>query len=267
MTSVRPAAVAGTFYPGTAKELGETVIGLLNNSGTDLDMPVPKAIVAPHAGYVYSGSMAAKAYARLIPARGQISRVVLLGPCHRVAIRGLALSSAEVFTTPLGNVRIDKDACEAIEALPQVDIIDATHKDEHSLEVHLPFLQQVLGDFLLVPLVVGDCGNEHIAEVLDMLWGGPETLIVISTDLTHFLDYDTARQIDARTCEAIENMETGAIEREQACGRIPLKGFLTLAKRRGMNVETLGVNNSGDTAGSKDRVVGYGSWAIHEGDS
>jgi hypothetical protein len=264
---IRPSSVAGTFYPGNNQDLRTTVERLLAEvSPLEGHVPpkAPKAIVVPHAGYVYSGSMAARAYAQLIPVRDQITRVILLGPCHRVAVRGLALSSAEAFSTPLGPIELDQHASDHIKMLPQVSVFDQTHRDEHSLEVHLPFLQVVLGDFKLVPLVVGDSSNEEIVQVLDTLWGGPETLIVISTDLSHFLDYDEANAIDTRTCHMIEQLNSEDISRDQACGRIPLKGFLSLAKHKSMRVETLGMNNSGDTAGSKDRVVGYGSWAFYE---
>jgi len=270
MSVIRPAAVAGSFYPATAQELGTTLQKLLHKAASNLDTDtlsnVPKAIVVPHAGYVYSGPMAARAYARLRPAKDIIKRVILLGPCHRVAVKGLALSSAKAFATPLGNIELDQDAIDQIKNLPQVSVFDQTHREEHSLEVHLPFLQIMLGKFKLIPLVVGDCDPQDIVQVIDTLWGGAETLIVISTDLSHFLDYDQAVEIDTRTCKAIEAMDINSIEGNQACGRVPLKGFLKSAKKRGMSVETLGLNNSGDTAGTKDRVVGYGSWAFHEGD-
>jgi len=267
MTSVRNAAVAGMFYPGDQQELATAVRLYLEQAESDSQAPaaaVPKAIIAPHAGYVYSGALAARAYARLKPARDIIRRVVILGPCHRVAVRGLALSGADTFATPLGQVRVDKIAAKAILDLPQVEVFDETHAQEHSLEVHLPFLQEVLDDFYIVPLVVGDASGEEIAQVLERLWGGPETVFVISSDLSHYLDYDAARTLDGDTCRAIESLDPDAIGREQACGRIPIRGLLTLAKRRGLRVTTLGLCNSGDTAGTKDRVVGYGSWMFME---
>ena len=268
MVSIRQPAVAGTFYPGLSAQLSADVAGFLAAAEKELKAgaPVPKAIVAPHAGYVYSGATAARAYARLKPAAATITRVILLGPCHRVALNGLALSSAEVFSTPLGDIPLDREAARAIADLPQVQVFDATHAEEHSLEVQLPFLQAVLDDFKLLPLVVGEASAEAVAEVLDRLWGGPETLIVISSDLSHFLDYDSARALDARTSLAIENLTPEAIGNDQACGRNPLKGLLALAKRRGLRVETLGLCNSGDTAGTKDRVVGYGAWGFFEDD-
>ena len=262
-TFVREAAVAGQFYPGTAAELEATVRNFLEDAETGHG-PVPKAIIAPHAGYVYSGDVAAIAYARLAPAAAVITRVVLLGPCHRVAVRGLALSSAGAFRTPLGDIPVDQAATDEILKLPQVQIFDATHAQEHSLEVHLPFLQVVLDAFSVVPLVVGEASPGDVAGVLDALWGGPETVIVVSSDLSHYLDYDQARVMDAETAMAIESLDASAISRDGACGRFPVGGLLQIAKRRGMTVTTLDLRNSGDTAGSKDRVVGYGSWMFQE---
>ena len=204
------------------------------------------------------------AYAHLVPAAKAIRRVVLLGPCHRVAVRGLAASSADAFSTPLGDVRIDREAIESITRLPQVSVTDATHAQEHSLEVQLPFLQLVLSDFTLVPLVVGDATDAEVAEVLDALWGGPETLIVVSSDLSHYEDCATAQRMDSATRRAIEDFNPNAIGRDQACGRVPVRGLLTVAERRKMRVATVDVRNSGDTAGSRDRVVGYGSWIFTE---
>lgn len=263
MTIVRQSAVAGTFYPGNAKQLDAAVRGFLGAAGAWTG-PIPKAIIAPHAGYVYSGPVAATAYARLAPGRGRITRVVLLGPCHRIAVRGLAASGADAFVTPLGQIPVDREAIRSVLDLPQVQVFDPTHALEHSLEVHLPFLQEVLGDFKLVPFVVGLAQPEEVAQVLDRLWGGPETAIVISTDLSHYLDYDSARAMDAQTCKAIEHFDGDAIPEDGACGRFPVRGLLLAAKRRRMVIETVDVRNSGDTAGPKDRVVGYGSWVLTE---
>lgn len=265
MTHIRNAAVAGAFYPGNPRDLDTLVRQFLAEAETKAPGgPVPKAIVAPHAGYVYSGAVAAAAYARLKPAAETVRRVVLLGPCHRVAVSGLAVSSADAFETPLGTVPLDKEAIESILALPQVSVFDATHRDEHSLEVQLPFLQEIFSDFSLVPLVVGRASADEVADVLERLWGGPETVIVISSDLSHYLDYESARAIDARTCAAIETLDPSAIAGAQACGRIPVAGLLTLARRRGLEVTTLDLRNSGDTAGDRNRVVGYGAWMFSE---
>ena len=262
-TFVREAAVAGQFYPGSAAELDATVQNFLGHAEAGSG-PVPKAIIAPHAGYVYSGAVAATAYARLMPGAATIKRVVLLGPCHRVSVQGLALSGADAFRTPLGDIPVNKDAAAQILDFPQVHVFDPTHEQEHSLEVHLPFLQIVLDDFTLVPMVVGEATPGEVADVIEALWGGPETLIVVSTDLSHYLDYESARSLDNATCQAIETLDAQAISPDGACGRFPVGGLLEVAKRRGLGVATLDLRNSGDTAGPKDRVVGYGSWAFQE---
>jgi AmmeMemoRadiSam system protein B/AmmeMemoRadiSam system protein A len=266
MASIRAPAVAGTFYPGDAAGLDSAVSGYLAGVALDdaVGQPVPKAVIAPHAGYVYSGALAAEAYARLAPARDTIKRVVVIGPSHRMPFRGIAASGADAFATPAGQVAVDAAATRQLMALPSVVVLNEAHRLEHSLEVQLPFLQNVLGDFRVVPLVVGDAAAEQVTQVLDMLWGGPETLMVISSDLSHYLDYAAASAMDADTCKAIEAYEPDRITNPQACGRIPIKGLLATARARGLKVATLGVCNSGDTAGSKDRVVGYGAWAFFE---
>jgi AmmeMemoRadiSam system protein B/AmmeMemoRadiSam system protein A len=263
MGFIRHAAVAGQFYPGDAAELTAAINKYLAEART-LEGPAPKALIAPHAGYVYSGPIAANAYIQIKQLAPKIKRVILLGPCHRVAVNGLALSGADAFETPIGQIEIDKDAAEKALSLPQVEIFDATHELEHSLEVHLPFLQVLLDDFKLVPMVVGQASPEQVGEVLDLLWGGDETLIVISSDLSHFLDYDKARELDQQTCTAIENLAAQNISRDGACGRFPVGGILDQAVKRKLSVTTLDVRNSGDTAGQKDRVVGYGSWMFVE---
>ncbi len=261
MSQIRPAAVADRFYPGDPVELTRLLDGLLAaTSATDAP---PKAMIVPHAGYIYSGPIAATAYATLLPARDIIHRVVLMGPSHRVPFHGLATTSADLFATPLGPVAIDRKAIDLALTLPQVRILDQAHAQEHSLEVQLPFLQRVLTDFSLVPFVVGEASPEEVAEVLDLLWGGAETLIVISSDLTHYLDYHTARHIDSATSKAIEALRPELIGRDQACGRIPMMGLLTLARRRGLQARTLDLRNSGDTAGPRDQVVGYGAYVFH----
>ena len=267
MIGVRPAAVAGMFYPAHPRELGETVRGLLAEAaaaGGESAAPVPKAIVAPHAGYVYSGAIAARAYARLAPLAGIVRRVVLIGPAHRVPVEGLCVPSVASFETPLGRVPLDREAIDGLRDLGSVPVWDTPHAQEHALEVHLPFLQTVLGTFALVPLLAGDASGEAVAEVLERLWDGAETLIVVSSDLSHYLDYAAAQRLDRATCNAIEALDASALRWEQACGRVPLMGLLTLARRRRLAVETLDLRNSGDTAGDKRRVVGYGAWAFSE---
>ncbi len=257
---VRKPAVAGYFYPANPNELRQMVNQFLSDAQTINH--IPKAIIAPHAGYIYSGPVAASAYASLNPIRHKIKRVILLGPAHRVYIRGLALSSATSFATPLGEIEIDQDAVNLISELPQVSLSDAAHSEEHSLEVHLPFLQILFKDFLLVPLVVVETSPQEVAEVLELLWGDEETLIVISSDLSHYHDYDTANKIDRMTTKAIENLQLEKIGSHQACGCMPLRGMLLIAREKNLQVETLDLRNSGDTAGSQDRVVGYGAYAI-----
>ncbi len=258
MTNVRNPAVAGLFYPDDPRELRAQVSGYL--AEVSANGAVPKAIIAPHAGYIYSGPVAASVYARLKPARGHVTRVVLLGPAHRVGFQGLALSSADYFQTPLGRVAVDRESVDKISRLPQVRVMDAAHAQEHSLEVHLPFLQEVLGEFSLLPLVVGDAEPGEVAEVLDLLWGGPETLIVISSDLSHYHDYQTAQRLDRATSRAIEQLRPEAIDYDSACGRNPVNGLLHVARRLGLKAKTVDLRNSGDTAGSQDRVVGYGAY-------
>lgn len=261
---VRPPAVAGYFYPGNERDLRQSVTENLASAKTAGTPTAPKALVAPHAGYIYSGPTAAMAYTAIQANRDVITRVILLGPAHRVYVRGLALSSATHFSTPLGLVEIDQTAVASLKKLPQVLVSDAAHKQEHSLEVQLPFLQSILDQFTLVPLVVGEARPAEVAEVLELLWGGPETLVVISSDLSHYHDYQTARRIDAATTHAIENMQLESIGSEHACGCMPLRGLLKVARDHGLRVKTLDTRNSGDTAGTRDQVVGYGAYAFYE---
>ena len=259
MTDVRDPAVAGQFYPDDAGELTAAVTALLDEAG-ERDVTAPKALIVPHAGYVYSGPVAATAYAQLRRHRHRYRRVVLLGPCHRVPVRGMASSGADAFRTPLGDVAVDRDAVDAIERYG-VSVFDATHQYEHSLEVHLPFLQQVLGDFSIVPIVVGEAETGAVADVIELLWGGPETLIVVSSDLSHYHDYEDATAIDAQTCRAIENLDT-SITHDAACGAAPIRGLLSAARRHDLVAKTLDLRNSGDTSGDREFVVGYGAWAF-----
>ena len=260
MSIIRQAAVAGLFYPADAAQLHRDIQSML--SVTEQTDSTPKALIVPHAGYIYSGPVAASAFAQLKNIRHMIKRVILLGPCHRVPLRGLATSSADFFETPLGSIKIDHEAIDLIASLPQVEEYDLTHQQEHSLEVQLPFLQEVLDEFSLIPLVVGDTSAEEVSEVLERLWGGDETLIVISSDLSHYHNYNTARAMDSETCIAIEQMNPAAIHYDQACGRNPVNGLLLAAKKHGLHAATLDLRNSGDTAGDKSNVVGYGAWAF-----
>lgn len=259
MSAIRTPAVAGMFYPKDPAELHAMVAGYLSDAKPG---PAPKALIAPHAGYIYSGPIAATAYKRLAAARGKVRRVVLLGPSHRVPFHGLAASSADTYRTPLGDIAIDREALAKIGTLPQVIALDEAHALEHSLEVHLPFLQEVLGEFTLIPLVVGDATADEVAEVLELLWGGPETLIVISSDLSHYHNYDTAQHMDTATSLAIERLEPEKITHDGACGRIPVTGLLKAARHHGLRAETIDLRNSGDTAGPRNQVVGYGAYVF-----
>lgn len=265
MSAVRPAAVAGMFYPADRGALAQEITAMLEEAREqELGPGFPKAVIVPHAGYIYSGPVAANAYVLLRPARGVVKRVVLLGPCHRVPVRGLALPDAEAFETPLGRVPVDAEAVAAVRGLPQVSEYRATHAQEHSLEVQLPFLQEVLGEFAVVPFVVGAAGAGEVAEVIEKLWGGPETLIVVSSDLSHYHPYDEARAMDDETARTILAGRTD-LDHEQACGATPIAGFLAASARRDLKPELLDLRNSGDTAGGKGRVVGYASFAFWEG--
>ena len=263
MISVRAPAVAGMFYPGDGPGLRQLLAACFQAARPE-DAPLhPKALVVPHAGYIYSGPVAASAYRLLEPWRRVIRRVVLLGPVHRVWVAGLALPGVDAFDTPLGRVPLDQAAIDRIADLPQVAVSPPAHAQEHSLEVHLPFLQRMLDDFSLVPLVVGAAAPEAVAQVLDRLWGSEETLIVVSSDLSHFLGYEQAARQDAATARAILRLDAH-LDGEQACGAHPVNGLLLAARRRGLTPHLLDLRNSGDTAGDRSRVVGYGAFAFTE---
>lgn len=259
--ATRPAAVAGMFYPASTADLTRQVDELLAAAASRERAPAPKALIAPHAGYVYSGPIAASAYAQLRSQRGRIRRVVLLGPVHRVPVRGLALPGADRFATPLGDVRVDAAAAAALRDLPQVLESRLAHSAEHSLEVQLPFLQRLLGEFSLVPLAVGEATAEEVAVVLERLWGGEETLIVVSSDLSHYLPYDSARRIDRDTVERLLSLDV-ELDHDRACGATAINGLLLAARRQRLKAELLDLRNSGDTAGDRRRVVGYAAVAL-----
>ena len=263
MNAVRPAAVAGAFYPGEPARLAAEVASHLSGGLGGPVRALPKAIIAPHAGYIYSGPIAGSVYARLAPLRGRVSRVVLAGPAHRVFVRGAAVPAASAFASPLGRVELDLDAIAALRALPFVEVSDRAHAPEHSLEVHLPFLQAVLGEFRLVPILVGDASPQEAARMLDAVWGGSETLIVVSSDLSHYLPHRDACERDRDTAAAILRLEPGLVP-EEACGAAPINGLLVAARARGLSAELIDLRTSGDTAGDRDRVVGYGAFAFVE---
>lgn len=292
MGGLRYPNVAGTFYPADPRTLAAEVRAYVRSapatgplpgpepdegrrSGAGTEGPRgadvkarpgpacwPKALIAPHAGYIYSGPVAGSAYAQLAAGSEAIQRVVLLGPSHRLPFYGLAYSQAEAFVTPLGRVPVDREAYEAIADLPQARAFEAPFQGEHCLEVQLPFLQVLLADFRLVPFLVGEATTVEVAEILERLWGGDETLIVVSSDLSHYLDYGTARRLDGATSQAIAALNPAAIGDEDACGRVPVKGLLRAARHHGLTCRVLDLRNSGDTAGPRDRVVGYGAFAF-----
>jgi MEMO1 family protein len=260
MSQMRQAAVAGRFYPAARKDLEAMIRRFL--AGSAPAGSAPKAIIVPHAGYEYSGPVAGSAYSLLQQARGKIRRVILLGTSHVPPFHGLATSGADAFETPLGPVPLDREAIRTILSLPQVRISDEAHAHEHSLEVQLPFLQETLGSFSLVPLAVSEATAREVEDVLALLWGGPETLIVISSDLSHYRDYETARRMDEATSRAIEALEPDRIAENQACGRNAINGLLTAARHYGLRARTVDLRNSGDTAGPRDQVVGYGAYVF-----
>lgn len=264
MRTVRPPAVAGLFYPDDPAVLERTVERYLaaTKGKRAEEAALPKALIVPHAGYVYSGPIAATAYARLRPLKGKIRRVVLIGPAHRVAISGLVAPRATVFETPLGTLRVDEEAIACIAKLPQVTLADEPHRLEHCIEVQLPFLIATLGTIAIVPLVAGNATGEEVEAVIEALWDGPETLIVISSDLSHYHDYLTAQHMDEKTSAAIEALDERAIGWEQACGRVPIAGLLRAARQRGLRARMVDLRNSGDTAGPRDEVVGYGAYVF-----
>jgi AmmeMemoRadiSam system protein B/AmmeMemoRadiSam system protein A len=262
MSFIREPAVAGRFYPADPDELRAAIRGLLGTSA--IPNAHPKGIIAPHAGYVYSGPIAGVAHSTLRGLRGQVRCVLLFGPAHYVHLRGMALPSAGEFQTPLGRVPIDRAAVERALTLPFVVVNDAAHAREHSLEVHVPFLQEVLGDFQLVPFAVGEVSADEVAAVFNLLWGGGETLFVVSSDLSHFHDYVTASRVDAETSRMIESLRVEDLTGERCCGFRPIGGLLQAARERGLRVRKLDLRNSGDTAGPRDRVVGYGAFVLED---
>ena len=258
----RPAAVAGLFYAADPQQLSSETSYFLSQVHKPLNV-VPKALIVPHAGHIYSGPVAASAYKLLEPLTNIIKQVILLGPSHRVAFRGIATPDIDFFESPLGKIKINTSFCKKAEQLNFVNANNAAHRDEHSLEVHLPFLQLLLNDFELTPLVVGDCDRNDVASLLELFWGDSETLFIISTDLSHFHNYATATQKDQLTSAAIESLQPEDINLDDACGRAPLNGLLTLAKNHHLKINCLDLRNSGDTAGDKNRVVGYGSYVVY----
>lgn len=261
---MRPAAVAGSFYPAEGAALRRLVERLLREARPSALPSAPVAIVVPHAGYVYSGPVAASAYAALLPFRAAVGRVAIFGPSHFVAFDGMAVPAADAFATPLGEVPVDPELRERLTRTPAVRVSDTPHALEHSLEVQLPFLVAVLGPVPVLPAACGDAEAHEVADAMEVV-GGAEALIVVSTDLSHYHDWATARRLDEETARAVEALEPEMLRPDAACGRVPLAGLLLWARRRGLQVVRLDLRNSGDTEGDRDRVVGYGSWAFVAG--
>jgi len=269
--SVRPPAVASLFYPGEAAELKQNLREMLDEASEaedpNEDLPAGqhlRALIVPHAGYVYSGTTAALAYHLLRKNRDDFHRILLLGPAHRVWLEGITFPGTDAFETPLGRIPLAKQQIRELLRFPEVQLRDDAHQDEHCLEVQLPFLQEILNEFELLPAVVGEISPDSLSGLLENLLEDPQNLLLLSTDLSHFHSYSEAQAIDQKTAEAIESFEDEKILPEQACGAHPLRGLLRHARIQGWKIQRLGLCNSGDTAGSKDRVVGYGAWALSE---
>lgn len=259
--TTRPPAVAGLFYPDQPAQLIDDIADYLDQVAQTT--PPPKAIIVPHAGYIYSAAIAASAYAQLRPLRGKISKVILLGPAHRVYLKGLAMPDCHDFSVPIGKLEVDHDNLSKIAGLTQLHVDNLAHRDEHSLEVQLPFLLQTLGNVLITPLVVGDASANEVAEVIDLLWDEANTLVVISSDLSHYHEYHEARTIDHVTAQKILGYRYNEITYDMACGRNAVNGLLKVAAGRNMTIMAVDIRNSGDTAGTHDRVVGYGAFIVY----
>jgi AmmeMemoRadiSam system protein B len=262
-TKTRPSFCAGSFYPADPQALKTNLASYLQGKKNFSRRPF--AFIVPHAGYIYSGPVAGKAYAPLKAYADSFDRVVLFGPAHRVFVEGLALSSADVFETPLGDIPVDQSINQFLFHEWHLPFFDEAHREEHSLEVQLPFLQEVLGDFSIVPLLVGEVSPEQVAELIEKLASFEKTLLVFSSDLSHFLSYEVAVLQDRRTAEKIENFDGVFLKGEEACGARALNALLLFSKRRSLTIEAVALNNSGDTAGARDRVVGYGAWVVYDG--
>jgi hypothetical protein len=258
---IRAAAWAGRFYPAEPEVLRRDINTYLAEAKAP-EGPPPKAVIAPHAGYIYSGPVAASAFVHWRGIRDQVTRVVLVGPAHYAGFAGLAATAADAFETPLGQVPVDGEAVAGLRSLPQVRVHEEAHRPEHCLEVELPFLQVVLDRFSIVPLLAGDTSDEEICQVLESLWDGAETRVVVSSDLSHYHDYRTAQTFDAATARAIEALQGAELDSRNACGCQPVRGLLRVAAQRGLRAAAVDLRNSGDTAGPRDRVVGYGAFVF-----
>lgn len=264
MINTRPPVVAGMFYPANPDVLSDIIRQQLESAAYPATPCIPKALIVPHAGYIYSGEIAASAYQYLEPVCDTIKRVVLIGPSHRVGFNGLAMSSADYFATPFGKIPLDHKYQAKLSNIAGVIAFDQAHAEEHSIEVQLPFLQQILNEFSIVPLVAGNASPELVSQVIETLWDGPETLIVISSDLSHYHDYHTAQRLDNATSQAILKLDFAAVHSNNACGCVGINGLLKFAQKHTLTPSLIDLRNSGDTAGSKDSVVGYGAYLFEE---
>lgn len=255
--------VAGYFYPNDPNTLSKQIDDFLLNTEIEKNNIIPKAIIVPHAGYIYSGQTAAFSYNCLEKIKNKIKKVVIIGPAHRVGFNGIAGTLATEFVTPLGVVKVDESSMENVLTMPSVMILEEAFQGEHCLEVQLPFLQKILNNFTIVPLIVGNVSYITLSEVIERLWGFDDTLFVISSDLSHYHDYKTAQNMDSTTANAIVNLEPDNITYDNACGRIGIQAMLDIAKSKNMTVKQLDLRNSGDTAGDKNRVVGYGAFCVY----
>lgn len=259
VTMVRPPAVAGSFYPSSRADLSATVDRLLESAHPGAELEAPKAIVVPHAGYVYSGAVAASAFKLFEPISQRIKRIILVGPAHRVYLDGVASPGVSALATPMGQVLVDTDVLARV---PEVAADPRAHAREHSLEVEVPFLQRVAPHAKIVPLVVGHAPPEVVGHILEQLWDGAETRIVISSDLSHYLPYDEGRRTDARTARRVCSLDT--VGPEEACGAGGINGLLWIARKKQLRCAIVDLRSSGDTAGPRDEVVGYGAFAFYE---
>jgi len=264
--NTRPAAVAGTFYPRDHDELTQSILQMLQVAATlqpesTTEQTSIRTIIAPHAGYIYSGPIAASAYHYIQPSASTIENVILIGPAHRAAVTTCVCPTARWFETPLGKIPIAQDILEPLVKQKLLYIDQHAHQFEHSLEVHLPFLQTLCSDFTLIPLLVGDCAAQNIVDIISLLQTD-NSLLIVSTDLSHFLDYQSANQRDKKTTAAIESLDYSAIGPEDACGCVALSGLLLHAQQQGLHINSVDYRNSGDTAGNKNRVVGYGAYVV-----
>lgn len=264
MTIIRYPAVAGAFYPADSVELREMIDDFLRQAAPHARLPLPKAIIAPHAGYIYSGAVAASAYACLQQAAGKIKQVVVLAPAHRYPLAGIALTYSDFYATPFGKVATEQKFHDKLLTMPYVQVMEEAFKSEHAIEVHLPFLQILLRNFILIPLLVGDASVAQVTAVLETLWGDEQTLIVISSDLSHYYSYEEAKNLDAKTAAAILALNPSALKSEMACGYMPIRGLLSIASSKGLQASKIDLRNSGDTAGPKNEVVGYGAFHFRE---